>query len=630
LRRGPAILFLLVCLQGSGATPPGADPARGAGEPGDDLQRFERLSRDYLEAYFAAHPVRATQLGVHRHDASLPDLGRRAVAERAREVWRWLDRLQSIDPRRLPRDAAFDHRILDHAMRAELLELEEIRGWQRNPLAYERAIADGIATLIDGDFAPLDVRAANLVARLDGSAATLSTARRNLDDVPRLWAELAAGGARAIAGYLRDEAPVELGRQGLARIDPRLRRRLDRAQRDAIDRLERFARWIDDDLLPRATGDFRLGRELVERKLLYEEHVDLSVDELWRINEAAIADERARLERVARRIDARHDTLYVMGRINRDHPSPERLLDTAGAFVEQARRFVEARDLLTLPAEPLPAIRATPALSGGAFASTSTPGPFEPSGTRSFFNLTNVDPAWSRRLESEHLTYFNYPSLLGISVHEVMPGHFVQQMSRRGWSSDVRKVFLPTTVSEGWAHYAEQMMVDEGLGGGAPEVRLAQLRRALQRHVRWRASLSMHAFGGSLERASVDFREIAFFADFPAQREARRGTYDPMYLCYALGRMMILALREDYRHLVESRGQAFSLREFHDRFLALGLPLPLARDALLGEATPLGFGLHAQTAGQPVVVVEQRDDLHDVMDGGVVESASSEPLDVLP
>ena len=632
MKRGPAILLLFVCLQGSGAVPLYlGPPASDAGQK-QTRERFDALSREYLRWYFATHPVRASELGIRRHDSALPDLSRRAIARRVRESRAWLARLETIDPRLLDRDAGFDRSILDHAIRAELLDLEEVRSWERNPLTYGRAIADGIATLIDRDVAPLEPRLPDLISRLNATAAVVAAARRNLHDVPWLWAEVAAQGARATSSYLRDEAPALLARQGLAQLDPRTRRRFERARQRAIERLQGFATWIERDLMPRATGDFRLGRELLERKLRYEEHLELPIDELWRINQAAIDDYRARVEREVARIDGERSAAEVMGEIAGEHPAPSELLAAAHAFVEQARRFVAERDLVTLPAEPLPVVRAAPALARSAFASMTTPGPFDSSAGGSFFNLTNVDPAWSARQESEHLTYFNYPGLLGISVHEVMPGHFVQQMWRRRWSSDVRKVFLPASVSEGWAHYVEQMMVDEGLGGDDPAVRLAQLRRALQRHARWQAALSMHAFGGSLEQATRMFRETAYFAEFPARRETQRGTYDPTYLYYALGRMQILALRESYRRLVESEGRVFSLREFHDRFLSLGLPMPLAQEALLGASgsAPFGLGLHAQAVGQPVVVVEERGHLDDVVDRRVVESVPPQLVEILP
>ncbi|HSH44431.1 MAG TPA: DUF885 family protein, partial [Longimicrobiales bacterium] len=198
-----------------------------------------------------------------------------------------------------------------------------------------------------------------------------------------------------------------------------------------------------------------------------------------------------------------------------------------------------------------------------------------------FFNITNVDPEWTAEEQAQHLTYFNYPGLLGVTVHETFPGHFVQLAFLRELDSPLRKVFAPRTLTEGWAHYTEEMVLDEGFGDGDPDLRLGQLRRALQRHARWHAALQLHAFGADLDSVVRDFMEIAYFDEFPARREVIRATYDPTYLYYALGRMQIFELREDYREHAEQRNQVFSLREFHDEFLSLGLPATIARDAML-------------------------------------------------
>jgi len=549
--------------------------------------RFAEFSRAYLDWYFSAHPVRATQLGVHDHDHALPAMDRRGIERLIAESRGWLAELEAIDPGRLGLSASFDHRILDHAIRAELLELEEIEGWKHNPLIYNRVIADGVASLVERDFAPLHSRVEDLIERLDAMPGIIAAAKQNLDGVPKLWAKLSARSSRATAEYLFVDVSFNLREQGLEQLDPALRRRWTHAQRRATSRLQQFAMWTSRDLTPKADGDFRLGRRLFERKLLFEEHFDLTVEQLSDMNEAAIADYREWVAREAARIDSGIPAGAVMADIVERYPKPEELIATARSFVKQARRFVEQRQIVTLPTDGLPVIRPTPKFARSGFASMSTPGPFETRSTRAFYNLTNVDPAWSPRHQSEHMTYFNYPALLGISVHEVMPGHYVQLMWRDRLPTDVRKVFLPSSVVEGWAHYVEQMMVDEGLGGGDPAVRLGQLRRALQRHARWDAGLGMHVFGFTVEEAADRFREIAYFAEFPALREAQRGTYNPTYLVYALGRMKILELREDYRHYRESRGEEFSLREFHDHFLMLGLPISLAREAMMPDAGQL-------------------------------------------
>jgi hypothetical protein len=320
---------------------------------------------------------------------------------------------------------------------------------------------------------------------------------------------------------------------------------------------------------------------LFRKKLLYEEHVDIDLPALRRMNDEAIAGYKSWVEREAATIQPRTPAAQVMRDVTSSFPSADRLISTAARNVEQARDFVLERNLVTLPTSDLPIIRPTPEFARSSFASMSTPGPFERVATEPYYNITLPDPAWSEQQQNEHLTYFNYPGLLGISIHEVMPGHYVQLLYRQQVPTDLRKIFMPASLIEGWAHYAEQMMIDEGLGGGAAALRLGQLRRALQRHARWHVGMAMHVDGDSILDAAIDFAEISFFADFPALRETQRGTYNPTYLYYALGRMEILSLREDYRTHLEAHGHTFSIREFHDRILSLGLPLSLAREELI-------------------------------------------------
>jgi hypothetical protein len=545
---------------------------------------FERFAAEYIATYAATHPVRATKLGLHDHDSRLKDMSRQAIRGRTRELGRRLARLGRIDPAELGRDAALDHRVLDHAIRAELLELQEVRGWQRNPMLYNRLMADGVASLVDRQFAALDERLADLIARLGQYPEVIRAARKNLRDVPAEWTELAIKNARGHLRFLEQEVPAALRTQGLERLQPELRARWVMARQDALGDLERFAVWLEQVLLPRSDGDFRLGREVYERKLLYEEHVSLSIDDLVEMNERAIREYGDWVVREAARLDPEQPVEQVMAGLTGRFPSPDQLIPTARENVEQALRFVRQEQIVTLPTDTLPIIRPTPEYQRSGFASMSTPGPFETRATEAYYNITNVDPLWSPEQQHQHLTYFNYPGLLGISIHEAMPGHFVQLSYQRELPTDVRKVFAPGSLVEGWAHYAEQMMIDEGLGDGDPAIRLGQLRRALQRHARWYAALALHTGEATIDEAAQRFAEIAYFAPFPARRETLRGTYDPTYLVYALGRMQIFELREEYERLCRSRGESFSLREFHDRFLRLGLPVTLAREVLIPEA----------------------------------------------
>ena len=560
---------------GSGSAGPSA---------GDPAEAFVRFAAEYLDAYATAHPVRATKLGIHDHDSRLPDLSRPAIRRRVRALGQWLDRLGRIDAGQLAGDAFLDHRVLDHAIRAELLDLEEVRGWQRNPMLYNRLMADGTAALVEWQFAPLEQRLGDLISRLEQYPAMIRAARKNLQGVPAAWADLAIKSTRGHLEFLREDVPVAVRAQGFDRLDLALQARWSLARRDALHELKQLVVWLERDLKPRADGSFRLGRETLERKLTYEEHITMNVDQLVAMNERAIRDYRQWAAREAARIDSERSVEEVMRDVTRRHPPPDELIPEARRYVEQARAFVQERQLVTLPTDELPIVRPTPGYARSGFASLATSGPFETGAREAYFNLTNVDPAWSEELQQQHLTYFNHAGLLGIGIHEVMPGHFVQLLYQRELPTDVRKMFVPASLVEGWAHYAEQMMIDEGLGGGDPEIRLGQLRRALQRHARWYAAVALHTSDVTLETAAQRFADTAFFPPFPAMRETLRGTYDPTYLVYALGRMQILELREDYERYRISRGEPFSLREFHDRLLRLGLPISLAREVLMPDA----------------------------------------------
>ncbi|HYW08468.1 MAG TPA: DUF885 domain-containing protein [Longimicrobium sp.] len=590
---GLSAALLAGCAAGGPAAAPAPSPttATPASDPAasDAEARYQRFARRALDLHYAANPVRSTSLGLHQFDTRMPDLSQRGLGRRAGELTELLAAMERIDREQLRGDSYWDYQVLDYALRAELLELEEVRSWRKNPSFYNGAIAGGLASLSSREFAPVEQRMESLVARMGQIPAVTAAARANLvpAEVPQLWAADAVRNTRGTVSFLRLDLPRALAAQGMGGVSPAVRARFDSAHAAAIREVGAYADWIEREVVPVARGEFRLGRNVFERKLRYEEHVELDAERLRDINEAAILRYHAWVAREAAKIDRTRAPAAIMDSITRVHPTPERLIPTARAQLDTIRRFIVERGIVTLPSDRMPTVRETPEYARQGFASMDTPGPFERVATEAFYNITNVDPAWTAEQKAQHLTYFNYPGLLGITVHEAMPGHFVQLLYEARIPTEVRKVFNSASVVEGWAHYTEQMMVDEGLGGGDVGVRLGQLRRALQRHARWHAGLSMHAFGDSVENAAKRFEQIAFFAPFPALRETQRGTNDPTYLYYALGRMQILKLREDYRRYVESQGRTFSLRDFHDRFLMIGLPVSLARKVMIpGDTAP--------------------------------------------
>ncbi len=553
----------------------------GSSEEDAHRQAYDSFVDDFLAWHFADQPVRATRLGIHDHNQALPDLSREGFERRADDLEAWLANLEVIDPEHLSHEDALDHQVLEYAIRGQLLEIQEIRWWTKEPATYIGAVSGGISVMADRDIAEMEERVRGIIGRQSQIPRVLAAARENLDDVPELWARSAVGSARGTARYLRDDLIQALDAQGLEREGAELRDELRRASQVAADSMEAFADWLEDDLLPRADGDFRLGADGFEEKLRYDEHVDLTVDELREINEREIERYHEWIAEVAAEIDPDREPAEVMEEVTSDFPPSDELIATAERFQDELQAFIRENEIVTLPTDDQPTVRETPDYARGGFASMSVPGPFETRATEAYYNITNVLPEWSEEEQRQHLTYFNYPGLLGITVHESFPGHFVDFLYRPRIESRVRKVFNWGSLSEGWAHYTEQMMVDEGLGEGDPAIRLGQLRRAIQRHARWYAGLEMHAFGASLDEATDRYQEIAYFARFPAQQEVERGARNPTYLYYALGRMQILQLREDYREHLEEEGQEFSLRDFHDRFLQIGLPVALARQVLI-------------------------------------------------
>lgn len=576
-----AAVFFTVWVAGAGCGSPSTPPVDRATGNDAATAAFQRLAATYLTEYAASHPVSATQWGIHDHDGAVNDLSRAGIQARVSQVKAALAGLEAIEPSSLGKDLALDHRLLDHALRAELLQLEEIRMWQHNPMIYNGLIARSMATLVDRVFAPLDQRVDSLISRLDAIPGVIVAARENVRDVPPLWARLAVKSTRGTVSFMRTDLIAALDAQGMAGVDPQRAAAFRAAHQRALTEVEGFAAWLESEVLPGAKGEYRLGRDRLARLLRYAEHVDVPIDELRDRNEAAIREYKAWVERTAAEIDPGKPPAEVMAAITGEFPPSDQLLDTARGYMNDSLALIRSREIVTLPSDTVPVVRPTPKYQRTGFASMSSPGPFEKVAKEAYYNITTVDPEWDEAKARQHLTYFNYPGLLGVTVHEAFPGHYLHALYRDQITSDLRKVIVSNTLSEGWAHYTEQMMVDEGIGESDPRVRMGQLRRALQRHARWYAALALHAYDEPLDEVIERFQEIAYFAAFPAQRESERGTYNATYLSYAFGRMEIFRLRDDYREQLEAAGQEFSMRDFHDRFLRLGLPPTLAREAML-------------------------------------------------
>jgi hypothetical protein len=339
-----------------------------------------------------------------------------------------------------------------------------------------------------------------------------------------------------------------------------------------------FAAWLEKDLAPRARGSYALGAQQFSEKLRLEEMVETPLPELAARGQAQLDRDRAAFIETAARIAPGRPPAQVMASLAADHPRPDDLIPSVARGLEGARKFVVARNLATFPSEARPRVEETPPYARAAiFASMDTPGPYESGSLQAYYYVTPVEPDWTPEHREEHLRMFNRWTAADIDVHEAYPGHFLQFLYAPRFPTKVRKLLQTTANVEGWAHYAEQMMVDQGFVGGDPRMRLAQLQEALLRDCRYMVAIRMHTQGMTVDEAARFFVEQGFQEPANGREEAMRGTYDPMYLAYTLGKLQILELRDEYL-----RKTRRDLRAFHDAFVGEGgLPVALVRELIL-------------------------------------------------
>lgn len=546
--------------------------------------RVAEIASEYLRGRFAFYPSEATALGVHEFDGMLEARDTDSVAREVRRLRSALAALGRVPEWRLSPEARYDYLVLQSHARAELLELEDVRMWQRNPNVYNQLLASGVDNILKRNYAPIAVRLDALVSRERQIARLLADARANLQNPPRIYTETAIAQVGGSIDYFRRVVPQMFERAGGGGL-PAARRAEFQTTNDAVVReLASFRDWLRAELLPRSNGDYAIGAENYRRKLLYEEMVETPLAQLVREGERELRRTQNEMRAVAEEIAPGRDLLSVIRTLGREHPSADGLVGETRAELNRIRAFVRTQGILTPPASENLQVAETPEYARStSFASMDTPGAFERVATEAYYYVTPPDPSWDARRKDEHLSFYNRYSLPIVSIHEVYPGHYYQLLAARRSPSRVRAVLGAGSFIEGWAHYAEQMMLDEGFGGNNPKLRLAQLQAALSRLCRYLVGLRMHTGGMSYEGGVEFFMREGYMERANAEREARRGTLDPTYLIYTLGKMEILKLREEYR---ERAGASFRLGEFHDRLLAYGSPpVRILRMALLGDGS---------------------------------------------
>jgi uncharacterized protein (DUF885 family) len=551
---------------------------------------YEAVAEEYIKGYLAARPLQGTALGLHEYHGKITDYSRLALDAELSRLRRFDDRLNKFDPTKLSPRQSIDLRILQAAVKRDLFEMQDMSAFERNPMVYARA-AD-VNVYIKRNFAPLEDRVRSLVAIESQIPNIVIAARTNLNEtLPRPFVELAIQIARGSADFLKKDLVAAVS--GLK--DEQLRAAFQDANRKAANALTDYAAWLEREKLPKASLEFALGEEKFRRFLAQTELVDLPPQKILEIGLAQLKAEQEAFANAAKIIDPGKSPIEVFKQIQSEHPTPENLIPDVAKNLDKIRKYVSSHDLVGIPSDVRAKVKETPQyLRATSFASMDTPGPFEKRATEAYYYVTPTENDWPEKQKEEWLTAFNYYTSDVVSIHEAYPGHYVQFLHLNASSANkVEKIFGSYAFIEGWAHYCEKMMLDEGFGSPtsstpseedakrAAKYRMAQADEALLRLCRLCVSIKMHTEKMSIEEATKFFQDNCYYEEKPARQEAMRGTFDPGYLNYTLGKLQILKLRDDYK---AQKGDEFSLEKFHNELLNHGMPpIRLLREIMLKD-----------------------------------------------
>jgi uncharacterized protein (DUF885 family) len=580
-------------LLGSLMLVPSASPQHLAADGAN--QTFSYLSGQYFEqVYFKFSPTAGTGAGLHQYDAQLEDYSAAGVQREVAALQAFEKKLVAIDPKALDAEPAADYEILLNSVRAQLLQLEVIRGWEKNPDSYSSGVTGSIFSIMERPYAPVNVRLRAAVERERQIPQVFVEARKNLKNPPHIYTEIALEQIDGLVSFFQNDVPSAFADADDAQT------KADFAKTNAavIDALKSYGAWMKSDLLPRSNGDFRYGADTFSKDLADSEMVDIPLDHLLQIGYADLHKNQDEFARVAKEIDPAKTPQQELAELATMHPAPDKLLQAFHDRFDSEIGFIRSHHIITIPSEVQPTLEETPPfMRATTQASMDPPGPFETHSTKAYFNVTLPDHSWSPDRTSEYMAAFNIGTIVSTSVHEAYPGHYIQFLWTPQFPSTIRKLIGANTNIEGWAHYCEQMMLDEGYGqpgfGATTEreaklIRLGQLQDALLRDARFVVGIRMHTgVGGPLTIPEAeDFFVTQGYQSRPiAEVETKRGTSDALYLYYTLGKLEIMKLREDVK---KKEGAAFNLQQFHDDFMRQGFaPIKVIRKAMLQDNSPV-------------------------------------------
>lgn len=552
-------------------------------------QTFQFLADGYFDdVYFRFSPTSGTMAGFHQYDSALEDYSAAGVAKQTAALHQFLAKIEAIPADGLDAPVAADREVLLNSIRSALLSLEIIRMWEKNPDTYSSGVTSSIFTLMERPYAPVNTRLRAAIAREKAMPQVFAEARKNLKNPPKIYTEIAIEQIDGSISFFEHDVPLAFADA----TDAAAKAEFAKTNAAVVEALKSYGAWLKSDLLPRSSGEFRFGADTYRKKLQYDEMVDTPLDKLLAVNDANLKANQAEFARIAKELDATKTPQEVLAELATIHPAPDKLLDAFRDSFSAEIAFIKGHHIVTLPSETRPTLEETPPfMRATTSASMDSPGPFETGTTKALFNVTLPEKGWTPEHVAEHMAEFNVGTIVSTSVHEAYPGHYTQFLLQSQFPSKIRKILGASTNIEGWAHYCEQMMLDEGFTTpGADErtrklIRLGQLQDALLRNARFTAGIKMHTEGWTTEQAEKYFVTEGYQSPSVARMETKRGTADATYLYYTLGKLEILKLRADVK---AKQGAAFTLQGFHDALMKQGpVPIRIVRQAMLHDGSPV-------------------------------------------
>jgi uncharacterized protein (DUF885 family) len=546
---------------------------------------FEKLSEEFIDGYLAWRPQSGVSLGYHQYDGKIADYSKASIDAEIVRLKDFDTKFSKIDSASLSTKKYYDWKMLHSNIKRELLNFENFEVYTKNPMTYAGAI--DVSIYIKRNFAPLEQQIKSIIAIENQAPKLYEDAKANLQDslaLPHI--QLAIEIAKGSASFLGNDLLLALKDVK----NDSLMKAFNVANKKAIDAINGYVSFLEKEKLPKANNDYAIGKENYQKMLLYGEGITMSADEILAIGLKELQKEQAAFNAAAKIINPNKKPIDVYNDMQKEHPTAAGLIPDSKKNLEAIRQFLIDNKIVTMPSEVRVKLEETPAFARAtSTASMDTPGPFETKATEAYYYITPVDSKWTPKQAEDWLAQFNFYTTDVVSVHEAYPGHYTQFLHLNASdASKIQKIFGSYAFIEGWAHYTEVMMLDAGFGNSgdpikAAKYRMAQSGEALLRLCRLCVSIKTHCYGMNVEDATTFFMSNWYQGEKSSSQEALRGTYDPGYLFYTLGKLQILKLQEDYK---KQEGDNYSLQKFNDAMLDNGMPpIQIMRELLLKDKT---------------------------------------------